>query len=187
MSTNASRPAGPAPHRPDGSVVLAFVSVGATVLTFDVTILRVHIPLAIVWISGIAAVLMIAIPALSWVAARPPGHRPVHDPHRLAANACRRAERSLRGFLADEGLPWSSDPTSPLGRRQRDKREREILARYYRQRYPWLVQVMDDAISAGGALQSTRDMLDVRNVEQLVGLPDIFREVANELLPGGER
>lgn len=171
-------------RKPNGAHVLACIGIGATVVTFDVVVGRVRIPLWLVWGSGIAGVLMILLPAVLWLVA--PRHRVFSGRDgpspQLRARECRRAQRQLQRFLAEESLPWSNDSsTAPGWRRRREQRARAILIRYHSKLHPWLVQVLDDAIELGAAAPSARHLLDARDVEQLTALPELFREAAEEL------
>jgi hypothetical protein len=177
----------PGARRPNGGHVLAIIGIGATILTFDIAAARIHIPAVIVWMGGIVAVVMIAVPALAWLFPPQPAPRPRHEAAiRQTAQMCGRARRQLQRFLAQEGLPWSRDPTNaPLVRRRREQRANAILRRYRAQLYPWLLEVLDNAIALGGALPAARELLDARDVEQLLALPDLFREAEEELLNRG--
>jgi hypothetical protein len=179
----------PPTRPPRGSHALALIGIGATLLTFDVAIGRVHIPSAIVWVTGVVGALMILMPGLILLA-RPQGTRrraggSLRERH-LAGRMSLRAHKRLERFFDDEGLPLSTDSNLPIARRRRrEQRTREILARYRGHLYPWLASVLDDAIALGGAPSSARQLLDARDVEQLMSLSDLFREIADELSPRG--
>jgi len=189
---SALRPAprgDPPTRRPGGSHALAVIGIGATLLTFDVAVGRVRVPSVIAWAIGVAAALMILIPAIVVLARSQPARRDGDESARergLAGRMCRRAHRRLERFFDAEGLPLSTEPNLPIARRRRrEQRTREILARYRSRLYPWLASVLEDAIALGGAPSSAREMLDAHDIEQLMSLSDLFREIADELSPRG--
>jgi len=180
------RPRQSPPRRPNGGHVLAIIGIGATILTFDIAAARIHIPAAIVWVGGLVAAVMIVVPALAWLfPPKPP--KPPPPRHEAAlrqtAQMCGHGRRHIQTFLTREGLPWSRDPTNaPRMRRRREQRANAILRRYHEQLYPLLLRILDDAIALGGATPAARELLDARDVEQLTSLPDLFRQVEEELL-----